>query len=279
MKSMKQCTLGASVFLLSTSVLAAPVGSVEAVTYESGTLKLQAMLYKPAGPGPFPALLYNHGSARGNLSAQAASTIGPYFVKRGWVFFMPWRRGQGENEHDAPYIMNVVAATEAKSGREAAEKKLVELMTTEQLNDQLAAFAWLKKQNFIAEKRVATMGNSFGGIQSILGAEKGTYCAAISASGAAQSWATAPHLREVLQASVKKAKAPIFFLQAENDYDLNPQRVLADVMKKAKMAYELKVYPRYGQSNEEGHAFAYKGVAVWESDVFRFLDQNCLTKR
>jgi len=35
------------------------------VLYPSGGLRIQAYLYRPAGDGPFPAVIYNHGSRSG----------------------------------------------------------------------------------------------------------------------------------------------------------------------------------------------------------------------
>jgi hypothetical protein len=39
--------------------------AADVVSFPSGELTLQGVLYKPAGPGPFPAVVYNHGSAPG----------------------------------------------------------------------------------------------------------------------------------------------------------------------------------------------------------------------
>ncbi len=61
----------------------------------SGDLTLHGVVYKPEGEGPFPAVLYNHGSDAGMLSKKAFDALGPVFAKRGWVFFGPNRRGQG----------------------------------------------------------------------------------------------------------------------------------------------------------------------------------------
>jgi hypothetical protein len=36
----------------------------EAITYRSGPYELQGTIYKPKGPGPFPAVLWNHGSEK-----------------------------------------------------------------------------------------------------------------------------------------------------------------------------------------------------------------------
>src|SRR3984893_3444815 len=77
--------------LLLPSVLAV----AETVTFPSGEITLHGVLYKPEGTGPFPILIYNHGSARGMMSREAFAALGPVFASHGWVFFGPYRRGQG----------------------------------------------------------------------------------------------------------------------------------------------------------------------------------------
>jgi dipeptidyl aminopeptidase/acylaminoacyl peptidase len=49
---------------------------------------------------------------------------------------------------------------------------MVRLLGTDHLNDQLAALAWLRMQSFVDPDRVAVAGNSFGGIEVVLGTEK-----------------------------------------------------------------------------------------------------------
>ena len=49
---------------------------------------------------------------------------------------------------------------------------MVRLLETGQLADHMAAAEWLKKQSFVQPQRVATMGNSFGGIITVLAAER-----------------------------------------------------------------------------------------------------------
>jgi uncharacterized alpha/beta hydrolase family protein len=74
--------------------------------------------------------------------------------------------------------------------------------------------------------------------------------------------------------AVRNARAPIFFFQAANDYDLSPSKTLAAVMKDAGKAYEVKIYPPYGNS-KDGHSFGYFGSTVWADDVFPFLNRHC----
>ena len=59
---------------------------------------------------------------------------------------------------------------------------------------QLSALAWLRKQAFVHPDHIAVVGNSFGGIETVLGAERAQYCAAIDSAGGAQRWAEAPEL-------------------------------------------------------------------------------------
>jgi carboxymethylenebutenolidase len=248
--------------------------AAETVSFKSGDRLLQGLLYKPSGPGPFPAVLYNHGSAPGMLSKGAFEALGPVFVGRGWVFFGPFRRGQGLSASAGPYIGDQIAAAR-KRGMSAAAAKMVRLLETDHLNDQLAALAWLRQQGFVRSDRIAVAGNSFGGVEAVLGAERGDYCAAIDSAGGAQSWAQAPQLQSAMTRAVRNSTVAIFFFQAANDYDLSPSKALSEAMKDAGKPYELKIYPAYGNSSEDGHSFGYFGSSVWADDVFGFLDRYC----
>jgi carboxymethylenebutenolidase len=218
----------------------------EIVPFPSGTLTLHGVIYKPEGTGPYPALLYNHGSAEGMNSNEAFERLGPMLVKRGWIMFAPYRRGQGLSRDAGPYIVDEMSAAARRGGDKAYYNTMVRLLTTDHLNDQLAAFAWLKQQKSVQSDRIAVIGNSFGGIETVLGAERVSYCAAIDATGAADTWEHSPELQSVLTRSVRNSRAPIFFLQAENDYSLAPTKTLSAAMKDAGKTAEAKIYPRLG---------------------------------
>ena len=67
-------------------------------------VRLELLVRKPHGPGPFPTVVFNHGSTgRGDnpdlfkrswTSAAAAN----FFVERGWMVIFPQRRGRGGSE-------------------------------------------------------------------------------------------------------------------------------------------------------------------------------------
>ena len=254
-------------------ILAAP--AYEIVTFPSGNITLKGVLFKPEGAGPFPAVVYNHGSAAGMLSQEAFDALGPVFLRHRWVFFGPYRRGQGLSAQAGPYIGDEIDAATRQGGVPAGAATMVRLLETDHLDDQLAAVAWLRKQAFVDVRRIAVAGNSFGGIETVFGAEREGYCAAVDSAGGAESWDLAPQLQTAMTRAVRNAKAPILFFQAENDWNLAPTKALSAAMKEGRKPYTAKIYPAYGKSHQEGHTFGYFGSAVWENDVFQFLDQHC----
>ncbi len=122
----------------------------------------------------------------------------------------------------------------------------------EHLSDQVAAYDWLKQQPFVAANRIAVAGNSFGGIETVLGAERIAYCAAVDAAGASQSWALAPELHGVMVGAARASHAPMFVFQAENDFDLSPSRTLEAAMRDAGKIVESKIYPPFGKNRADG---------------------------
>jgi len=150
-------------------ILAPPLlATGDVVTFPSGGLSLQGVVFKPEGTGPFPAVVYNHGSAPGMLSKDAFEALGPVFATHGWVFFGPYRRGQGLSASAGPYIGDEIAAAEKKGGVSAGAATMVRLLETDHLEDQLAALAWLRAQRFVRPDQIAVAGNSFGGIETVL---------------------------------------------------------------------------------------------------------------
>jgi hypothetical protein len=74
---------------------------------------------------------------------------------------------------------------------------------------------------------------------------------------------------------VDLAKAPIFLVQAENDYSLSPSRQLNKEAKKMKKDFDAKIYAAFGKSHQDGHwAFCSSATDVWGNDVLAFLEAN-----
>jgi len=144
------------------------------------------------------------------LSKEAFDVLGPVFAQNGWVFFGPYRRGQGLSASARKYIGDEIAAATKTGGIASGAGTMVRLLETDHLNDPLAALAWLRTQRFVKPDRIAVAGNSFGGIEAILGAERASYCAAIDSAGGAQSWAQAPELQSLMTRSVRNSRGQSF---------------------------------------------------------------------
>jgi len=256
-------------------------GRPQTVEIPSGALRLKAFLWKPAGPGPFPAVLFNHGSgtdaahSSGFEIKEAAGMLAPVFVKHGYAFLYLFRRGQGLSADQAPYMGDLLQREKAANGEEARKRLQLVLLTTDQFHDVMAAFLFLKSVPGVDAHRVAVAGHSFGGQLTLLAAESDSSLrAAVAFGAAAGSWEGSLETRERMLTAVRKAAVPIMLVHAANDYSTAPGQVLAGELARLNKAHVLKIYPAYGKTADDGHNFVYTDIAEWEGDVFRFLDEH-----
>jgi len=238
----------------------APPANAKLVSFLSSHGTLHGFLYMPEGKGPFPAVLWNHGSEkRPGWQPELAS----FYNSHGFVFFLPHRWGQGRSP--GPYIMD-----EIHSGVSPAAAAQTQQAANE---DVVAAMNWLKTQPAVDANRIVVSGCSFGGIQTLLIAEKGLGARAfIAFAPAAQSWGNGA-LDQMLEEAVEHAKAPVFILQAKNDYSIRPTEVLGKIAKAH--GGQAKIYPEFGRTAQEGHwgfATTSAGIAVWGGDVLQFIE-------
>jgi hypothetical protein len=122
----------ANAFTQSSPSVAAQGLSPQIVDLPSGTLHLKGYFWKPAGTGPFPAVLFNHGSGAadaqhtaGQTMGEAAANLAPLFLKHGYAFFYLCRRGQGLSADQAPSCKTFFSVRSRPKG-----KRLVNGYTT-----------------------------------------------------------------------------------------------------------------------------------------------------
>lgn len=242
----------------------------DTVSFRSGALTLRGIVYRPATPGRHLTVLFNHGS--GTDYTKEIAVVGPTYARLGFVFFAPARRGQWLSESTGQYIVDSLDAIEKVKGEAARDPLLVALMKGAQLDDVRAARDFIVTQPFVDPRRIVAAGNSFGGIVTIFASAylDGLY-AAVDFAGAAQTWAGAPTLQAAMTDAARHARVPVFFGQAENDYDVTPSRVLSAAMTAAGRPNLMKIFPPFGASTPEGHSFGYFGGATWGPDVAAFL--------
>jgi carboxymethylenebutenolidase len=247
----------------------------ETVHYTSAQHTLGGLLLEPDGDGPFPAVLYNHGDEPGWQSNEAFAHLAPAFAARGWVFFMPYRRGQGLSAAAGQSLRDEVEQVRHVRGDEAADKTQLWLLQTDQLADQIAARTYLASLPHVQAHRIAVMGDALGGIEAMLGAEQGGYCAGVYAGGAAQSGSASAELRDRLVHAVDNTRVPLFFFQAKNAVDVPETRALYEVQHGAGRPAELKIYRAFGANAAEARGFVSEGVTEWSGDAIGFLEKSC----
>jgi len=248
----------------------APGIAKQRVTFKSGDLTLVGFLYKPAGQGPFPGIIWNHGSEKSPGTGSEFDAVANIFVPAGYVVFAPMRRGHGDSE--GPYIGDQIQADRQKNGADSAAKLMVQLMEGPQLDDQLAGLAYLKSQPYVDTNRLAVVGCSYGGIQTLLAAERNTgYKAAVAESPGAESWSN-KYLQARLLKAVDGTNIPVFLIHPEKDASVAPGYTLGQEFQKLGKPYGLEIYPPFGPEDQQGHCFGGpKGFHIWAPDVLWFL--------
>jgi carboxymethylenebutenolidase len=254
-------------------------GAPDTVVVQSGGLRLRALLWHPPGAGPFPALLFNHGSGHatgsssGRRDQRHPELLGPAFAGHGYVFLYLFRRGDGLSAGEGIPSGDLLDREFAAYGQEGRNRMQLRLLETEEMSDAVAGLAFLRALPEVDPRRVAIAGHSFGGSLTLLVAERDSGLrAAIVFSGAGYSWEGSPPLRTRLLEAVGRTAVPIFFIHAANDYSVSAGKVLGTELARLGKPYRVKIYPAVGETHDDGHDFIHRAVPIWEPDVFAFLD-------
>jgi dienelactone hydrolase len=153
------------------------------------------------------------------------------------------------------------------------------LLTTDHLEDALAALSFLKGLPYVDARRVAVAGHSFGGQLALLEASRDrSVRAAVAFGAAAGSWDGSPELRVRLIETVSQLAMPVMLIQAANDYSLSPSAAMERELSRLSKPHVRKSYPAFGDTQLHGHNFLYFDIVRWEQGVFAFLEAN-LTRR
>jgi dienelactone hydrolase len=253
-----------------TSAMAEYRQTAELVHYGSGERQLPGYLYRPPGDARHAAVLWNHGSEK---DPRAQPELARFYTQHRFVFFAPIRHGHGST--DGPYIVDLQnEIREKQADLDIVRREQVKLHDVYNA-DVVAAVEWLKEQSFVDPNRIVVSGVSYGGIQTLLTAEKGLGVRAFVAfAPGAMSFANTV-LRERMKVAATSAKAPLLLLQAQNDYSTGPSELLAPVLKAKGPPNHSTVYPAFGSTNQHGHgAFATwsLGTAQWGGEVLEFIE-------
>lgn len=237
-----------------------------------GGKTLYGWVFKPAGSGPFPAVIFNHGSGLEPTKEKGAE-LASFYAGHGYVLFTPHRTGHGLSKEAGQSVVDKERAN--CPGPDLLEFRRCKVKYQEEANlDTVAAVEWLKTQPYVKRNRIAMTGVSYGGIQTLLTAEKGLGLRAfVPFTPAAMSWPNL-ELRKRLKVAVENARQPIFLLQAEGDYSTGPYEVLGMYLNGKGGLNRGKLYPKFGNTPQEAHGgfvVTCQGIEIWGKDVLAFL--------
>lgn len=129
------------------------------------TIRLETIIYKPKGEGPFPLAVVNHGSTgSGREPAIAKLTwsntgLANYLVERGYLVAFPFRRGRGKSDglYDEGFSSNRANGYSCSPRRSllGADRALIDIE---------AAIAALQKRPDVKNGKSLMLGISRGGI-------------------------------------------------------------------------------------------------------------------
>lgn len=241
----------------------------DTVFYPSGELKIEAYVFKPEGAGPFPVVIYNHGSrARHDREERPFAYVGEMLRQSGYVVVVPERRGYGKSDGKT-------------FGETVGEDRGPRFVTRvqEETDDVLAAAEFVKTLPYADTKRMAVMGWSFGGIVSVFAASRSAaFRAVVDQAGAALTWDRSPAMQEAMKEAAGKMRIPLLGTVAENDRTTESVKAVVREAEKHSTVAKLIVYPAFTPREPEGIApghliFGKEGWRIWEADLKEFLEK------
>jgi dienelactone hydrolase len=139
------------------------------VTIDGEQVKLATIIYQPAGVGPFPVLIFHHGSTGSGTDPSLFKrpydepfVLAYWFVSRGWAVVFPSRRGRGGSEglYDEGFALDRTKGYTCEEARSlhGADRAL---------RDIDAATDAILSLPFVDRTRLLVGGHSRGGILAI----------------------------------------------------------------------------------------------------------------
>lgn len=235
-----------------------------------------ALLFRPAGPGPFPLAVIAHASTqnalrRAQMPQPEYRALAAFLVARGFAVLVPERLGHGAT--GGRYVEDQGGCDEAdyaRSGRATA--------------DEISrALDYLRGQDFISKDRAIVIGHSAGGwgALALASADPRTIGAIIAFAPGRGGHANdepnrfcAPHMLLAAAAEFgKSARIPVTWLVAVNDSYFAPafSRELADAFRGSGGKVDFRTLPALGS---EGHWMIEldAGVKAASSELARALN-------
>lgn len=228
-------------------------------------IRIEGTLFKPPGGGPYPVMIFNHGSSGGPIPAaytENPKAFGAYLVSKGVALLVPMRRGRGKSEGSNKEEPSPCTVEAARQGVRYASEAVD------------AVYEYLRQQPWASMERVILAGHSRGGVlASVYAAEHpGAAAAVINFSGGWKNdkcGAVDVNLA-LFDHAGSGAKVPNLFLYARGDafYSDESMSSYAAAFKSAggNVAFQLLELEKIN-----GHQLFHRAIPVWQGKVDDFL--------
>ena len=216
----------------------------KAVSYKSGDETVTAIIYAPAGKGPFPALIVIHE----------------------WWGLNDWVKEQASKLAEEGYVALTVDLYRGKvaENQETAHELMRGLPEDRAKRDLKAAYAYLEGQPNVKKNRIGAIGWCMGGGYSL--------DVALQEPGLAADVINYGHLATDTD-ELKKIQAPILGSFGGQDYGIPPEDVkkFQAAMEKLGKKIDVKIYPNAGHgfenpNNKSGYR-AQEAADAWQRTV------------
>lgn len=256
---------------------------IPATSASGASYSIAATILRPEGPGPFGAVVLNHGvpgtrAERLKESSELMMGAASVFARNGYAVVMPLRRGFGASGGEWAEDPGSCDNPDFRRGERAAAA------------DVLAAYAYARKRPYVDRERMILAGQSAGGVASIYAAaQQPEGLAAVLAFAAGRGGdpsgpvgvpCSAERLAEVFAELGRAVRAPVLLYYAENDRYFGPDtsRAWYAQFKAGGAPAEYVLQPPFGTN---GHfVFTDKnGVGLWLPVVDQFLKRHVTVTR
>ncbi|TMH98120.1 MAG: alpha/beta fold hydrolase [Betaproteobacteria bacterium] len=241
-----------------------------------GGYTVAATILRPEGPGPFGAVILNHGvpvsdKERAGASSSDLLASAAVFAQRGYVVVLPLRRGFGATGGEFAEYTGSCSHPDYLGGEQAAAE------------DVMAAYEYARALPYVDPHRMILAGHSAGGMVALFtaGVRQPEGLVAVLAFAAGRGGNPALHpgvpcaaepLARVLDMVGRSIKAPAMFHYAENDQYFNPDttRFWFERFTAGGARAEYVLQPSFG---DDGHyVFGDRaGIRYWVPAVESFL--------
>jgi dienelactone hydrolase len=275
----KRIIMGTLLLLyFATVALASPEVELERVEvpleWMGTTFQLDAMLYKPTGDGPFPAMVITHGTSRKVADRKKIEADNYYvrhsklFAKMGIAVLFVVRRGFGISEGTYSEFNKYPDGSRnyTQDGLEAAK-------------DLGAAVRYLREQAFVDKTRIVLLGQSTGG-HSVLATGSLNLPGVVGVVNFAGGRGSMrpdeikdeANLIASFEVYGKSFRVPTLWLYSENDHYFGPESAqkFLQAFQVGGGQVEFVLLPPFG---DDGHSSFVRAEENWYDDVYEFLQK------